>query len=187
MRSPILAVALVAVLGTLAAACAGGAAGSQGASPTLAGTAPTVAYSPLPGNSAAAPLPSDAPAAVRAMAVVRSCGAEILFEEDVDISPVPTAPGPLTDAAANQQAIDCLIDAWQNGKAAVLVVSEVTDEADQLYTIYRLPGDDTVQLISRVYSHSDNTVAWTQTVCRQLSDQAGQVTPADCQTETPIT
>jgi hypothetical protein len=41
-------------------------------------------------------------------------------------------------------------------------------------------------LIARVFSHTDKTVAWTQTVCKQLSDQSGQVTPADCLSETPL-
>ena len=175
---------MVAVLATAFAACGG----SSGASPVSSSNPSAAAgsYSPLPGNSTTVPLPSDAPSAVVSLAGVRSCGAEILFEEDVDISPIPTAPGPVTDAASNQQAIACLIDAWQNSKPAVLTVSEVTDEADRLFTIYRLPGDDTVQLIARVFSHTDMTVTWTQTVCKQLSDQSGQVTPADCLSETPI-
>lgn len=173
---------MVVVLATASAACGG----SSGASPVPVGSVATGVYSPLAGNSTSVPLPSDAPAAVVGLAQLRSCGAELLFEEDVDISPIPTAPGPVTDSAANQKAIDCLIDAWQNSKPAVLTVSEVTDEADQLYTIYRLPGDDTVQLITRVFSHTDQTVAWTQTICKQLSDQSGQVTPADCLSETPI-
>jgi hypothetical protein len=179
MLIPVMVLAVVAAT----AAC-----GSSGSSPipSIGPASPTSAYSPLPGNSTTEPLPSDAPASVVALPPVRSCGAEILFEEDVDISPMPTAPGPLTDPAANKQAIDCLIDAWQNSKPAVLVVSEITDEADQLYTIYRLPGDDTVQLIARVFSHTDLTVTWTQTVCKQLSDQSGQVTPADCLSETAI-
>lgn len=177
-----LASVMVVVLAAVSAACGG----SSGASSVPGTNASSAGNGPLPGNSTSVPLPSDAPAAVVALAQVRSCGAEILFEEDVDISPIPTAPGPVTNGAANQQAIDCLIDAWQNSKPAVLTVSEVTDEADQIYTIYRLPGDDTVQLITRVFSHTDKTVAWTQTVCKQLSDQAGQVTPADCLSETPI-
>jgi hypothetical protein len=175
----------VMVLAVVAATAACGSSGSSPV-PSIGQASPTSAYSPLPGNSTTAPLPSDAPASVVALTPVRSCGAEILFEEDVDISPMPTAPGPLTDPAANKQAIDCLIDAWQNSKPAVLIVSEITDEADQLYTIYRLPGDDTVQLIARVFSHTDLTVTWTQTVCKQLSDQSGQVTPADCLSETAI-
>jgi len=184
MRLRILTPAIVLVL--VAAGACGGSQGGTPASGTPTGNGSSVAYSPVPGNSTSVPLPSDAPAAVVALAPVRSCGAEILFEEDVDMSPIPTAPGPVTDPASNQQAIDCLIDAWQNSKPAILTVSEVTDEADQLYTIYRLPGDDTVQLIARVFSHTDKTVAWTQTVCKQLSDQSGEVTPADCLSETPI-
>jgi hypothetical protein len=184
MRLRILSPAIVLILVT-----AGACAGSQGGTPaagTAAGNGSSASYSPVPGNSTSVPLPSDAPAEVVALAPVRSCGAEILFEEDVDMSPIPTAPGPVTDPVSNQQAIDCLIDAWQNSKPAILTVSEVTDEADQLYTIYRLPGDDTVQLIARVFSHTDKTVAWTQTICKQLSDQSGQVTPADCLSETPL-
>lgn len=142
---------------------------------------------PVPGNSVTAPLPTDAPAAVRAFARLPSCGAEILFEQDVDISPIPTAPGPVTDPATSQKAVDCLIAAWKSGRKAELDVSAISDEADEIYSIYRLPGDGTVRLIVRVRSHSDSTVAWTQTTCRQLSVQEGVVTPADCDTETPIT
>lgn len=185
MRFRILTPAIVLVVAAATGACGGSSAVSSG-SGTPGIIPPTSLYSPVPGDSTNVPLPSDAPAAVVDLAPVRSCGAEVLFEEDVDISPVPTAPGPLTSAADNRQAVACLIDAWQNGKPAVLTVSEVTDEADQLFTIYRLPGDDTVQLIARVFSHTDLTVAWTQTVCKQLSDQSGQVTPADCLSETPI-
>ncbi len=141
---------------------------------------------PVPGNSVIAPLPTDAPGSVVRLAALPSCGAEILFEEDVDISPIPTAPGPTTDAAANQQATDCLTAAWENGLQAELDVSSISDEADEIYSIYRLPGDGTVQVIVRVHSHSDRTIAWTQTTCRQLSVQEGTVTPADCDTETPI-
>ena len=186
MHFRILPPAMVLVAAAVSAACGG----STAVSPvpgTTGPASPAASYSPVPGNSTSVALPSDAPAAVVSLAPVRSCGAEILFEEDVDISPIPTAPGPVTNPNDNQQAVNCLIDAWQNGKPAVLTVSEVTDEADQLFTIYRLPGDDTVQLIARVFSHTDKTVTWTQTVCKQLSDQSGQVTPADCLSETPIT
>jgi hypothetical protein len=140
----------------------------------------------VPGNSAAAPLPTDAPAAVRGLATLPSCGAEVLFEEDVDLSPIPTAPGPTTDPEANQQAGDCLISAWQNHRPAVLATSAISDEADQVYSIYRLPGDGTVQVIVRVLSHTDRTVSWTQRTCRQLSIQQGAVTPADCDSEAPM-
>jgi hypothetical protein len=141
----------------------------------------------VPGNSATAPLPTDAPAAVIALAPLPSCGAEILFEQDVDISPIPTAPGPVTDPATSQKAVDCLIAAWENGLKAELAVSAISDEADEIYTIYRLNGDGTLQLIVRVRSHSDKTIGWTQTTCRQLSVQQGTLTPADCDLEKPIT
>ena len=104
----------------------------------------------VPGNSADAPLPTGAPAALSALPQLPSCGAEVLFEQDVDISPVPTAPGPVTDPEANQQAADCLLSAWENGRAAVLVTSAISDEADEIYSIYRLPGDGTVDVIVRV-------------------------------------
>jgi hypothetical protein len=65
-------------------------------------------------------------------------------------------------------------------------VSSVSDEADVIFTIYRLPGNGTVSVIVRVYSHSDKTVAWTQTTCRQLSLQEGTPTPADCDSEQTI-
>ena len=148
--------------------------------------AASVALGPVPGNSVAVPLPTDAPASVRGLAILPSCGAEILFEEDVDITPVPTAPGPTTNPTDNQQAVACLLAAWENGVSAQLIVSETTDEADQIFSIYRLPGDGTVRLLVRVLSHADHTIAWTQRTCTQLSAQEGSPTPADCQTETPI-
>jgi hypothetical protein len=140
----------------------------------------------VPGNSAVAPLPTDAPTAVRGLQTLPSCGAQVLFEQDVDMSPIPTAPGPTTDPDANQQGSDCLISAWQNRRSAVLVTSAISDEADEVYSIYRLPGDGTVQVIVRVLSHADLTVAWTQRTCRQLSVQQGAVTPADCDSEAPM-
>jgi hypothetical protein len=141
---------------------------------------------PVPGNGVAVALPSDAPATVVAMSALPSCGTEILFEEDVDMSPVPTPPGPTTAPSANKQALDCLISAWESGTAAEMRVSQVSDEADQIFSIYRLPGDGSVQLVVRVYAHADKTVTWTKTVCRQLSIQDGTVTPASCDSETPI-
>jgi hypothetical protein len=141
---------------------------------------------PVPGNSIAVPLPSDAPSSVAKLGKLPSCGAEVLFEQDVDLSPIPTAPGPVTGAAANKQATDCLIASWENGLAAVMDISSISDEADQIFTIYRLPGNGTVTLIVRVYSHSDKTVTWTETTCRQLSLQEGTPTPADCDSEQPI-
>jgi len=174
--------ALIAVLASVAA-CAGTPATGPAASGS-AGAAP--AYSPLPGNSVVAALPTDAPASVLSMTPLRSCGAEILFEEDVDISPIPTSPWVVTTSATNKVAVDCLIDAWQNGQAAQLTTAEISDEADEIFTIYRLPGDGTVQVVTRVWSHTDKVVAWTSAVCKQLSDQSGQLTPADCATEVPI-
>ena len=140
----------------------------------------------VPGNYVAVPLPTDAPASVRGLAKLPSCGAEVLFEEDVDITPIPTAPGPTTDPTDNKQAVDCLLAAWENGVAAQLAVSETTDEADQIFSLYRLHTDGTLQLIVRVLSHADRTIEWTQRTCRQLSSQEGTLTPADCQSETRI-
>jgi len=184
MRVGIAALALIAVVGS-AGACAGSS-NSAATVPaaSVAGAGPS--YKPLPGNSVTASLPTDAPAAVRSMTPLRSCGAEILFEEDVDISPIPTSPWVVTTAATNQLAIDCLIDAWENGRPAQLTTAEISDEADEIFTIYRLVGDGTVQVVTRVLSHTDQVVAWTTASCKQLSDQSGQVTPADCNTEVQI-
>jgi len=102
------------------------------------------------------------------------------------MSPVPTAPGPTSAASANQQGDDCLIAAWQNGLAAELDISLISDEADEIFSMYRLPGDGTVQLVARVWSHTDKTVAWTETICKQLSIQDGTLTPADCSSEVPL-
>ena len=66
-------------------------------------------------------------------------------------------------------------------------MSAISDEADEIYTMYRLPGDGQVDLIVRVRSHSDKTITWTRTTCRELSVQEGAVTPADCDTEMPVT
>lgn len=158
-------------------------------SPTPSAGAPAGGSFPLgrvAGNSITAPLPTDAPAVVKSLAPLPSCGAEILFEQDVDMSPIPTAPGPTTAATTNQQGLDCLTAAWENGLKAEFDVSSISDEADEVYSMYRLPGDGTVQMIVRVRSHSDQTVSWTQTTCRQLSVQDGAVTPAACESETPI-
>ena len=160
--------------------------GEPGAGSSAAGSASSP-LGPVPGNSVTAPLPTDAPAAVRALAPLPSCGAEILFEQDVDISPIPTAPGPVTDPATSQKAVDCLIAAWESGLKAELDVSAISDEADEIYTMYRLPGDGQVDLIVRVRSHSDKTITWTRTTCRELSVQEGAVTPADSDTEMPVT
>jgi hypothetical protein len=185
MRLGMAALALIAVVGS-AGACAG-ASNSAGASFSPASVAAAgPSYKPLPGNSVTAALPTDAPAAVRSMTPLRSCGAEILFEQDVDISPIPTSPWVVTTSATNQVAVDCLIDAWENGRPAQLTTAEISDEADEIFTIYRLPGDGTVQVVTRVLSHADKVVAWTTAGCRQLSDQSGQLTPADCNTEVQI-
>jgi hypothetical protein len=185
MRLGMAALALIAVVGS-AGACAGSSnpIGASAPAASVAGAGPS--YKPLPGNSVTAALPTDAPAAVRAMTPLRSCGAEILFEEDVDISPIPTSPWLVTTSATNQLAIDCLIGAWENGQPAQLTTAEISDEADEIFTIYRLAGDGTVQVVTRVLSHTDQVVAWTTASCKQLSDQSGQVTPADCNTEVQI-
>ena len=104
----------------------------------------------------------------------------------MDISPIPTSPWLVTSSATNQAAVDCLIDAWENGQTAQVTTAEISDEADEIFTIYRLPGDGTVQVVSRVLSHTDQVVAWTTVKCGQLSDQAGQLTPADCATEVQV-
>ena len=178
----LIAAARVLVVAAFVAACGG----SSGAGPSGPGPVATPSVAPVPGNSVMAPLPTDAPASVRALAQLPSCGAEVLFEEDVDITPVPTPPGPTTNATDNQQATDCLIAAWNGGASAQLEIFEATDEADQVFSLYRLPGDGTVELVTRVLSHADQTITWTQTTCRQLTIQDGTLTPADCQSETTI-
>ncbi len=186
MRSTFAAAALLMVLAA-AAAC-----GDSSGPPPLQsdGTAgaPTGSFPlrPVPGNSVVLRLPSDAPAKVRALPALKSCGSEVLFSEDADITPIPTAPGPTTNATDNQLAADCLLAAWESGTAAELVVSETSDEADEILSIYRLPGNGTLQLVVRVLSHADRTVSWTQRICRQLSIQEGTLTPADCDIETAI-
>lgn len=183
MRLRIVVPALIAVLGAMAA-CSGssspaGASGPPGASSVSARV-------PLPGNSVTAALPTDAPSGVLSLRQLRSCGAEILFEEDVDISPIPTSPWVVTTKSVNQVAVDCLIDAWENGDKAQLTTAAISDEADEIFTIYRLPGDGTVQVVTRVWSHADKVVAWTTATCKQLSDQSGVLTPADCATEVQV-
>ena len=154
----------------LAAACAGG-------------NEPTSAFSAVPGNSISVPLPSDVPAQVANLAALPSCGGETLFEQDVDLSPIPTAPGPTTPASANDQANNCLISAWENGRPAQLWISSISDEADEIFTIYRLPGNAMVDVITRVRSHSDRTIQWMEVTCKQLSLQGDDITPAGCGTE----
>lgn len=206
MRSPVWALrgsALLAVMvmAAIAVSCAG--VSSDGARGAVASadlsrmglgsgelavpsSMPTFQLGVVPGNSVKAPLPTGAPTSIRSLSVLPSCGAEVLFEQDVDLSPIPTAPGPVTDAETNQQAADCLISAWQNGRPAELVTSSISDEADEIYSIYRLPGDGTVDVIVRVRAHADQTIAWTIRICRQLSVQQGAVTPADCEAEAPV-
>jgi hypothetical protein len=184
------AVAGIALAAVVVAACSSsGAAPSQanaGVPTGAASPSATFPLGPVPGNSVQAPLPTDAPTKIRTLSHLFSCGAEVLFEEDVDITPVPTPPGPITDAADNQLAVDCLMAAWENGLQAEVIVSETTDEADQIFTIYRLPGNGTLQLVVRVLSHADHTVAWTETICRELSLQGETLTPADCDSETVV-
>jgi hypothetical protein len=181
--------AFLVVAAVLAAGCGGSSgapADQNGGGPGGASATATFPLKPVPGNSVGVPIPSDAPAKVAALSALPSCGAEVLFEEDVDITPIPTPPGPTTNPSDNQLATACLLAAWENGTPAQLIVSETSDEADSIYSIYRLPGDGTLQLLVRVLSHSDQTVAWTQRTCRQLSLQDGVLTPADCDAETPI-
>jgi hypothetical protein len=160
------------------------------ASPTPAsipaGSGPQATWSAIPGNAVVAPLPTDAPPAVVARPPLPSCGAEVLFEQDVDITPIPTPPGPTSAPADNAQAAACLQNAWDNGKPAELATSETSDEADEIYTIYSLPGDATVVVTTRVWSHTEKSATWSRSVCRQLSIQEGRVTPADCTAEQPL-
>ncbi len=80
MRLGMAIFALIAVVGS-AAACAGAAnPAGQSVSPAASAVAGAgFSYRPLPGNSVNAALPTDAPAAVRSMAPLRSCGAQILY------------------------------------------------------------------------------------------------------------
>lgn len=168
------------------AACGGSAASI---SPPTPGTGPSQATFPLgsvAGNSVTAPLPTDAPVAVVSLSPLPSCGAEMLFEADPDISPLPTPPWATTDAESNQAAQNCLVSAWENGSSAQLETSEISDEQDEIYTIYRLPGDGTVDVIHRVRSHTDQATTWTRTTCRELSLQEDAVTPANCDQATPL-
>ena len=199
------ALALVVVVGcgggsSSATASPGGVAGPSGAvgpseAPAQAGgttavSAPTPVVtfpsSPVPGNSQVAPLPTDAPPTVTHAAPLPSCGGELLFEADPDISPLPTPPWKTTETSANRQGASCLIWAWENGKPAQLAISVITDEQDEVYTLYRLPGDGTVDVLTRVKSKPDQAVSWTDVTCKQLSIQEDQVTPADCSPETPL-
>jgi hypothetical protein len=188
MRLSIAAAALV-IVAAFVAACgnsSGGAPSGAAGESSTASPAASLPLGPVPGNSVVVPLPTDAPARVRALPALPSCGSEVLFEEDVDITPVPTPPEPTTNPTDNQKAIDCLIVAWESGASAELIVSETSDEADEVFSIYRLPGDGTVRLVVRVLSHADRTISWTQRTCRQLSAQDGTLIPADCDSETLV-
>jgi hypothetical protein len=177
-------VAVLAAFVAVAAAFAACASPAPPVPPAPLTSAPSLGL--LPGNSVTSALPADTPASVRALPGLPSCGAEVLFEEDVDITPIPTPPGPTTNPTDNRLAVDCLIAAWENGTSAQMIIAETTDEADELYSIYRLRGNGTVLVIVRVLSHTDKTVSWTERVCRQLSSQEGTITPADCDNETVV-
>jgi len=187
MRLTFAAAALL-VVAAVVAACGD----SSGAEPSplngasVADATGSFPLRPVPGNSVVLRLPSDAPAKVKSRSALPSCGAEVLFANDAETTPIPTPPGPTTNPTDNQLAADCLLAAWESGASAELVVSEVSDEGDEILSIYRLPGDGTVQLVVRVLSHADRSVSWTQRICRQLSIQDGTVTPADCDIETRI-
>jgi hypothetical protein len=174
--------------GSTPGAGATGITGSVGPGGTVASATatPTFDMGPVPGNSIIAPLPTDAPAVVRGLAPLPSCGGEVLFEADPDISPLPTPPTATSAVAANSQGANCLIWDWENGKPGQLAVSAISDEQDEIYTLYRLPGDGTVDVLTRVKSHPDQTVSWTDATCQQLSIQDGQLTPEDCSPETPL-
>jgi hypothetical protein len=178
------AAALVAACGASTSSMAPS--GSEAPIAISSATATPLPTWPVPGNSISAPLPTDAPAVVRDLPPLTACGAELVFEPDPDISPLPTAPWATTAPSANRQATDCLMSAWENGQAAQLAVALISDEQDEIYTIYRLPGDGSVQVLVRVRSHADQTVTWTQTTCQALSLQEDQVTPSSCLPETPI-
>jgi hypothetical protein len=155
--------------------------------PTPAPTpTPTFDLRPVPGNSLNVPLPTDAPAVVRALAPLPSCGGQVLFEPDPDISPLPTAPSPTSASAANLQGANCLLSHWENDRQGQLAISSISDEQDEIYTLYRLPGDGTVDVLTRVKSHPDQIVTWTDATCRQLSLQGDDLVPADCSQETPL-
>lgn len=193
---------LVVVLGCGSAASSSGApaaasvtaeaAGSATASQPVVGMtnlpSATAAFptGPVPGNSLTAPLPTDAPRVVTGLAPLPSCGGELNFEADPDISPLPTTPWATSAPAANRQAAQCLIWAWENGKTAQLAISSISDEQDEIYTLYRLVGDGTVDVLTRVKSKPDQAVTWTDATCKQLSLQGDQITPADCSPETPL-
>jgi hypothetical protein len=175
---------LLAALALLVSAC--GPAVDTGAPGSVAPTGTPFPTWPVPGNSVTAPLPTDAPSAVRRLAPLTDCGAELLFGRDDELSPIPTSPWPTTAPDENRRATDCLMAAWENGKSAQLVVSAISDEADEIYTIYRLPGDGSVQVFVRVRSQPDQATTWTRTTCKALSLLDGDVTPAACLLETPV-
>jgi hypothetical protein len=190
--------AVAIAIGLMAAACGSspttssstpglddGASAPVSAQPAATPT-PTFDLGPVPGNSVAAPLPTDAPATVRGLTQLPSCGGEVLFEPDPDISPLPTPPAPTSAPAANQQGANCLLSDWENNRPGQFAVSAISDEQDEVYTLYRLPGDGTVDVLTRVKSHPDQVISWTDATCRQLSLQGDQLTPADCSPETPL-
>ncbi len=144
------------------------------------------AVSLVPGNSVSLPVPADLPASAAAKASRPTCGVTISFEVDPDASPAPTLPSNLTGSAANDAALGCLLSAWRAHAAAALWTVETTDEQDEVFTIYRLSGDGTLDVIVRLASHTEKTVTWTETACRDLTLQDGRVTPMDCASEVVI-
>ncbi len=174
---------LILVVAFVAAACGASTSSAPVAPAVPAGGTGEGATSPVPGNSILLTLPSDAPKSVPGAVAEPSCGGIVSFEVDPDISPAPTLPRDVTEAASVEKAEACLMSAWNGHRAAALETAETTDEQDAIFTIYRLPGDGTVDLIVRLDSWTEKTVTWTETTCRGLTLQDGRVTPMDCDTE----
>ncbi len=150
---------------------------------------------PLQGNGRSMPLPSDAPAEVRSLPALFSCGAET-FEDEGDegdhsaasepqgASEAPGASAPAEDESSDPGAT-CLIGAVDRREPAQYVVASGDQDAGGRLTIYRVTDDGRITLYVRLAPSFATPETWTRLVCTGLSLSDEGIVEDGC--TTPVT